>query len=49
MVLGFWKLAVARETVRFVLADAVGERGWVDAVDPGSPDYGILHLELPIN
>lgn len=23
-----------------VLADAVGEGGHVDAVDPGSPDYG---------
>lgn len=25
-----------------VLADAVGESGHVDAVDPGAPDYGML-------
>lgn len=24
------------------LADAVGESGYVDAVDPGAPDYGML-------
>jgi len=25
------------------LAEAVGEKGHVDAVDPGAPDYGELH------
>lgn len=27
-----------------VLADAVGEHGHVDAIDPGSPDYGTFSL-----
>lgn len=29
------------------LADAVGPDGHVDAIDPGSPDYGILIPPLP--
>lgn len=28
-----------------MLADAVGEEGHVDAVDPGSPDYGKFPME----
>ena len=27
-----------------MLADAVGENGHVDAVDPGAPDYGELAI-----
>jgi len=30
-----------------VLADAVGENGHVDAVDPGAPDYGIFAFPSP--
>lgn len=29
-----------------VLADAVGEAGHVDALDPGSPDYGETHFSI---
>ncbi|KAG0652091.1 Methyltransferase ustM, partial [Hyphodiscus hymeniophilus] len=31
------------------LADTVGEKGHVDAVDPGSPDYGNSWLQSPAN
>ena len=31
-----------------VLADAVGENGHVDAVDPGAPDYGELFPNSPL-
>jgi SAM-dependent methyltransferase len=34
------ELGCGQGTCTAVLAEAVGRDGWVDAVDPGSPDYG---------
>jgi len=31
------------------LADAVGPDGHIDAVDPGSPDYGTVPLKISLN
>jgi predicted methyltransferase len=47
----FWQIAPGSKVLEIgcgqgdctiVLADAVGESGHVDAVDPGAPDYGML-------
>ena len=42
------ELGCGQGDATIVLADAVGPDGHVDAIDPGSPDYGITPFPLPI-